>query len=61
MKTLLFIFLSLVFASCNGNGTSPNSDTSSVKTDTSFSGAVVTDSTGASRMNADTTGMKNAR
>ncbi len=35
--------------------------TSTVKTDTSFSGAVVTDSTGASRMNADTTGMKNAR
>lgn len=61
MKTLLFLFLSLLFASCNGSSTSSNSDTSSLKTDTSISGAVVTDSTGASRMNADTTGMKNAR
>jgi uncharacterized protein YcfL len=65
MKKLLFLFVTVVFASCGGNGgTEAVGDSQSVKMDTLSPGSNMSttpgDTTGASRMNADTSGMSNA-
>jgi len=66
MKKLLFVIVLGAFASCGGNGgTNAVGDSQSLTVDTlnpgANSGAMQTDTTGASSMNADTTGMSTAR
>ncbi|MCW3112087.1 MAG: hypothetical protein JWR18_483 [Segetibacter sp.] len=62
MKTLLILFLLTAFASCGG-GTSESEAKSSDTTvvDSSFNKRVMVDSSTTNEMNADTTGMSNAR
>ncbi|HEX8460236.1 MAG TPA: hypothetical protein VF623_02355 [Segetibacter sp.] len=66
MKKLLFIVAISVFASCGGNGgVEAVRDSMAVTPDTLSTGmntgAMSTDTTGATAMNADTSGMSNAR
>jgi hypothetical protein len=66
MKNLLFLFITGVLAACGGNeGTDAVGDSQSMKIDTLSHGSnmatMPVDTTGASKMNADTSGMSNAR
>jgi hypothetical protein len=59
MKLFLWIFILIAVTSCH-NGSSGNDGHLSTG-DTSVSGAIITDTTGAAGMNADTTGMGHAK
>ncbi|MCW3080946.1 hypothetical protein [Segetibacter sp.] len=61
MKKLVLFFLIPAFASCGNNNSAENPTADTVKIDTSFSGHVLTDTSTGTIMNADTTGMGEAR
>ena len=61
MKKLLFLSLLQVAVSCGNEGSNRDGVDQSVTTDTSLPGTIITDSSGATDMSADTTGMGRAR
>ena len=61
MKSFLFVLLISGFAACGNGGSAETSDTNSVTVDSSFSRPAFADSSASNAMNADTSGMGNAR
>ena len=64
MKLIIALLIIVFISACDGNsGTGTVSDSSSVNFDSPkiSPSTIITDTTGGSRMNVDTTGMGNAR
>jgi hypothetical protein len=61
MKKLLLLLSLGVIVSCGNDNSANSSGVDSTTVDTSFSKGVVIDSSISNRMNADTTGMSDAR
>jgi hypothetical protein len=61
MKKLLSLLVIITITACGNSGSTKDVNADTVTPDTSFSGAVITDTTGSSTMNADTSGMSQAR
>jgi hypothetical protein len=61
MKRLLLSFLLPAIVSCGNGSSTKNAGVKSITVDTSFSGRVLIDSSSGNKMNADTTGMSEAK
>ncbi|MGI8636179.1 MAG: hypothetical protein ACR2KZ_12325 [Segetibacter sp.] len=60
MRKVSLLLLVVILAAC-GNGSVDNSNRHSILRDSSLSGSIITDTAGAREINADTSGMSEAR